>query len=173
MNGKSKCKILKDIRRQIAAQNDITYVTSECKFQGNCTGTCPKCEAEVRYLEEELRKRQQSGKAIAVAGIAAAMLLTAGCQTASDNSTTTQAPSYSESVTLQGDISVSTDPTEGILMGAPETLPDEPLMGEEIPDPTEDTIMGDMLPPEENPEPDMGDIVPPEEGWEMGEIIED
>ena len=56
MNGKSKCKILKDIRRQIAADNDIEFVTSECKYQGECTGTCPKCEAEVRYLEQELDK---------------------------------------------------------------------------------------------------------------------
>ncbi len=80
MNGKSKCKILKDIRRQIAQENDIDYVTSECKFQGNCSGTCPKCEAEVRYLEQELQKRQKAGKAIAVAGIATALMVNAaGC----------------------------------------------------------------------------------------------
>jgi len=55
-------------------------VTSECKFQGECSGTCPKCEAELRYLEEELKKRQKAGKAIAVAGIAAALLInTTGC----------------------------------------------------------------------------------------------
>ena len=81
MNGKSKCRILKEIRREIARQNDIEFVTSECKFQGNCTGTCPKCESEVRYLEQELAKRQRNGKAVAVAGIAAAMLVTAaGCR---------------------------------------------------------------------------------------------
>ena len=80
MNGKSKCKILKDIRRQIAADNDIEFITSECKYQGDCTGTCPKCEAEVRYLEQELAKRQMAGKAVAVAGIAAAIVVsTAGC----------------------------------------------------------------------------------------------
>lgn len=80
MNGKNKCKILKDIRRQIAENNDIAYVTTDCKFQGECTGTCPKCEAEVRYLEEELAKRKKAGKAIAVAGIAAALVVgTAGC----------------------------------------------------------------------------------------------
>ena len=80
MNGKSKCKMLKEIRRQIAQENDIAFVTSECKFQGECSGTCPKCEAEVRYLEEELKKRQAVGKAVAVAGIAATLMLTtAGC----------------------------------------------------------------------------------------------
>lgn len=80
MNGKSKCKILKDIRKKIAQENDIEYVTSECKFQGECSGTCPKCESEVRYLEQELAKKKAAGKAVAVAGIAAAMVVTAaGC----------------------------------------------------------------------------------------------
>ena len=80
MNGKSKCKILKEIRREIARNNDIAFVTSECTYQGDCTGTCPKCEAELRYLEQELEKRRRTGKAVAVAGIAAAMVVTAtGC----------------------------------------------------------------------------------------------
>lgn len=80
MDGKSKCKILKEIRKQIASENDITFVTSECKHKGSCTGTCPKCEAEVRYLEEQLRLRRSSGKAVALAGIAAAIMVTAsGC----------------------------------------------------------------------------------------------
>ena len=81
MNGKSKCKILKEIRSQIAAENDIAYVVSECRYQGDCSGTCPKCEAEVRYLENELRKRQLAGKKVAVAGVAAAIMLSAtGCR---------------------------------------------------------------------------------------------
>ena len=80
MNGKNKCKLLKEIRQKIADENGIEYVTSECKFQGECTGTCPKCEAEVRYLEQELDKRKKAGKAVAVAGIAATMVITAsGC----------------------------------------------------------------------------------------------
>ena len=80
MNGKSKCRILKEIRREIARNNDIEFVTSECTFQGECAGTCPKCEAEVRYLEQELAKRQRAGRAVAVAGIAASLVVTAaGC----------------------------------------------------------------------------------------------
>ena len=58
MKGKKRCKILKEIRQQIAQNNDIEFITSECKHQGDCPGTCPKCEAEVRYLEREL----ESGK---------------------------------------------------------------------------------------------------------------
>ena len=68
-HGKQTCKILKEIRQQIADKNEIEYVTSECHFQGECQGTCPKCEAEVRYLENELNRRRQLGKAVAVAGI--------------------------------------------------------------------------------------------------------
>lgn len=69
--GKQTCKILKEIRRQIAEANDIEFVTSECRYKGDCLGTCPKCEAEVRYLEQQLRSRQLAGKLINLAGISA------------------------------------------------------------------------------------------------------
>lgn len=77
MNGKQKCRILKEIRQEIAKNNDIEFITTECKHQGDCLGTCPKCEAEVRYLEAELDKRRRAGKAVAVAGIAATLLFSA------------------------------------------------------------------------------------------------
>ena len=80
MNGKSKCKILKDIRREIAKQNDIDLVIEECRFKGECSGTCPKCESEVRYLEKELERRRSLGKKVAVAGLVATLAASAaGC----------------------------------------------------------------------------------------------
>lgn len=82
MKGKDKCKILKEIRKEIAKNNDIEYVISECKFSGECKGTCPKCEAEVRYLEQELEKRRALGKKVAVAGITAASIVSLGSMTA-------------------------------------------------------------------------------------------
>ena len=72
--GKQTCKILKEIRKQIAAENDIKLVVEECTYQGDCLGTCPKCEAEVRYLERELEKRQRMGKAAVVAGLSVGLL---------------------------------------------------------------------------------------------------
>ncbi|MBR3492376.1 MAG: energy transducer TonB [Bacteroidales bacterium] len=78
--GKQTCKILKEIRKQIAAENDIELVISECTYQGDCLGTCPKCEAEVRYLERELEKRQRMGKAAVVAGLSVGLM--AASQTA-------------------------------------------------------------------------------------------
>ena len=80
MLGKSKCRILKEIRQKIADENDIPYVTRECSFQGDCSGTCPRCESELRYLERELAMRQRLGKTVAVAAICAGIALTvAGC----------------------------------------------------------------------------------------------
>ena len=78
MSGKNKCKILKEIRQKIADENDIAYVTSECKYQGECSGTCPRCEAELQYLENELKKRQQKGIRIALTGVAAALVISVG-----------------------------------------------------------------------------------------------
>lgn len=75
--GKQTCKILKEIRKQIAADNDIELVISECNYQGDCIGTCPKCESEVRYLEHELEKRQRLGKAAVLAGVSLGTLFTA------------------------------------------------------------------------------------------------
>ena len=72
--GKQTCKILKEIRRQIAEANDIEFITSECQYQGGCLGTCPKCEAEIRYLEQQLERKQVSGKAITVLGISAGLI---------------------------------------------------------------------------------------------------
>ena len=75
--GKQTCKILKEIRKQIAAENDIKLVIEECTYQGDCKGTCPKCEAEVRYLERELEKRQRMGKAAIFAGMTIGTAITA------------------------------------------------------------------------------------------------
>lgn len=72
--GKQTCKILKEIRKQIAEKNDIKLVIEECTYQGDCLGTCPKCEEEVRYLERELEKRQRLGKAAVVAGLSVGLM---------------------------------------------------------------------------------------------------
>ena len=78
--GKRTCRILKEIRRQIAEANDIEYVVEECQYKGDCKGTCPKCEAEVRYLEEQLHQRQILGKAVMVAGLSLGVISNAMAQ---------------------------------------------------------------------------------------------
>ena len=77
--GKNICKVLKDVRSKVARENDIPLEIPECTFEGDCRGTCPRCEAEVRYLEQELRKRKSLGKAVTIAGIALSSMVAAGC----------------------------------------------------------------------------------------------
>ena len=90
--GKSTCKLLKDIRQQIADANGISYQPKECQHKGDCSGTCPACEAEIRYLEQELKARKGNGFAMKVAGIAAGicatvMPMTAAAQAVKSDST--------------------------------------------------------------------------------------
>ena len=74
--GKSTCKLLKDIRQQIADANGISYQPKECHYEGDCAGTCPACEEEIRYLERELKARKGNGFGMKVAGIAAGICAT-------------------------------------------------------------------------------------------------
>ena len=74
--GKSTCKLLKDIRQQIADANGISYQPKECHHKGDCAGTCPACEEEIRYLEHELKARKGNGFGMKVAGIAAGICAT-------------------------------------------------------------------------------------------------
>ena len=90
--GKSTCKLLKDIRQQIADANGISYQPKECHHKGDCAGTCPACEEEVRYLEGELKARKGNGFGMKVAGIAAGicatvMPMTAAAQAVKPDST--------------------------------------------------------------------------------------
>ena len=90
--GKSTCKLLKSIRQQIADANGISYQPKECHHKGDCAGTCPACEEEIRYLEQELKARKGNGFGMKVAGIAAGicatvMPMTAAAQAVKPDST--------------------------------------------------------------------------------------
>ena len=94
VKGKSTCKLLKDIRQQIADANGISYQPKECHYKGDCAGTCPACEEEIRYLEGELKARKGNGFGMKVAGIAAGicatvMPMTAAAQAVKSDSTAT------------------------------------------------------------------------------------
>lgn len=77
--GKRTCEILKEVRRKVAQENGIPLVERECTHEGDCRGTCPYCESEVRYLERELSKRRALGKAVTVAGIAVSSMMMGAC----------------------------------------------------------------------------------------------
>ena len=77
--GKRTCEVLKEVRRTIARENDIPMKEHECTFEGECSGTCPYCEAEMRHIERELQRRKNLGKAVTVAGIAMSTLVMGAC----------------------------------------------------------------------------------------------
>ena len=90
--GRAICKVLKDIRQKIATENGISYHPEKCHHKGECTGTCPACEEEIRYLERELKARKGNGFGMKVAGIAAGicatvMPVTAAAQAVKSDST--------------------------------------------------------------------------------------
>ena len=90
--GKEVCLILKGIRQKIADANGISYQPKECHHKGDCMGTCPACEEEIRYLERELKARKGNGFGMKVAGIAAGicatvMPMTAAAQAVKPDST--------------------------------------------------------------------------------------
>ena len=90
--GKEVCLILKGIRQKIADANGISYQPKECQHKGDCAGTCPACEEEIRYLEGELKARKGNGFGMKVAGIAAGicatvMPMTAAAQAVKSDST--------------------------------------------------------------------------------------
>ena len=158
--GKEKCRILKQIRTEIAKANDIEWVVAECKHKGNCKGTCPKCEQEVRQLEAALAKREALGKTVAVVGISASVALSVtGCFNPFPQTT-------------------SGEPLEGGLL-PPETEDqtacDTAIQGEEV-----ETEMGALIVPgeplpettgDEIDEPLMGDVAI--EGEFIEETFED
>ena len=77
--GKMICNTLKEVRVKVAKANGIKYAPTECHQEGDCIGTCPKCESEVRWLERQLQLRRQLGKAVAVVGVSMGLAALPAC----------------------------------------------------------------------------------------------
>lgn len=67
--GRNICNQLKAVRKHIAEENGIPLEIKECSYKGECRGTCPRCDAEVRYLENALANKLRIGKVATVAGL--------------------------------------------------------------------------------------------------------
>ena len=168
MRGKDKCKILKEIRQRIADENDIPYVTRECSYQGECTGTCPRCESELRYLEQQLERRRSLGKRVSVAALCVGMALaSAGC------APTVKQPTESMQTDLTGEVGPDESNIEGLGGTTVEPGSDiEELSGEvDICEPTSapdsvDLTGNDLSGAAKEPEPDYielsGDVAYPD-----------
>ena len=49
---RKKCGVLKEIRRRYCKENNIELKIEDCNYQGRCAGTCPKCEEELKIINE-------------------------------------------------------------------------------------------------------------------------
>ena len=61
MKGKEKCEFLREIRKNMAEANGISYEPRECNYEGDCTGTCPFCEKEAADLLAALKEKESQG----------------------------------------------------------------------------------------------------------------
>ena len=146
--GKEKCRILKQIRAEIAKQNDIAWVVEECSHKGDCRGTCPKCEAEVRQLERALERRAALGKTVAVVGISAGLSLSViGCE----NPFAVQGNMQIDGALMPPETSDHTDSTQIEFDGVE-------IPGDDTVAVTEESLMGDVV--------EMGEIFIPETSTE-------
>ena len=132
--GKNKCEYLKEIRKRIATENGIPLEQRECTFKGECSGTCPFCEAELRYLEKELRKRRTLGKAVTVAGIALSSVMLF--------------PACGPENTLQGEPELPPEPDTTLTVA--DTVPADTVAEKVPPPPTsfifpDDVIVGELV----------------------------
>lgn len=144
--GKDICKELKKVRKSIAEENGIPLEIKECTYEGPCRGTCPRCEAEVRYLENSLANRLKMGKVATVAGLALGLASCGGGQPSTPLSTP------------PGRVDSETDFWEGEV----ESIPEGPETNIRVPDLGEIEICGDV----ENVPP------PPDESVLLGVVEE-
>ncbi|MBR5209508.1 MAG: hypothetical protein IKV67_06610 [Paludibacteraceae bacterium] len=75
-NGRIICDELKRVRLELAKANGIDYQPTVCNHQGECSGTCPKCEAELAELTRQI-KEKKSAKVIGIAPLKVAAVAAA------------------------------------------------------------------------------------------------
>ena len=139
-NGKNICATLKQVRKRVADTNGIVYTPKECHFEGDCNGTCPACEAEVRYLEHQLSLLRKAGKAATVMGVAVGMTMVAGCKSGNANAPSTSPQGTGQTNRVETDSNTTPAPkasrTDTSLIKRTEH-PDDDLL-----------IMGDIAEPD-------------------------
>lgn len=54
MTHKEKCSVMKQMRKKIADKLGIDLHQTECTYEGECSGTCPRCAKEEKILNKAL-----------------------------------------------------------------------------------------------------------------------
>ncbi len=134
-HGKNICKQLKEVRKRIAEENGIPLEQRECTYEGPCRGTCPHCEAEVRYLERSLADRIRLGKAATVAGLSLGLAACGGQNGNGDTTPILTTDSSLASDSLVDSLSDTLPP--GTERRGPEVI--------NIPEVGELTVVGDVM----------------------------
>ena len=94
---KITCETLKAIRKQVADANGIVYTPAKCDFEGVCTGTCPACESEREYIENQLSLKRKAGEIVKIAGLVAGLTTLAPLATVAQEM---NAPEPTEQISL-------------------------------------------------------------------------
>lgn len=119
------CETLRSIRKQVADANGIPYKPHVCTYEGPCSGSCPLCEAEAKYIETELEKRTKVKRPVNIIGIAKDTLsvaTTLSQKVAAATITAVMALSTQSADVMAQD--VETDSPTGVrMMGAVASLP--------------------------------------------------
>ena len=71
MTNQEKREMLRSLRRNLAQLNHILWLSSAESCEADCDGSCPVCEAELRWLEGELNRRAADGHTIRLCSSAA------------------------------------------------------------------------------------------------------
>ena len=131
MGSKEKCNVLKTVRKQMADKLGIDLHQKECTFEGECSGTCPKCAHEEKILNSALLKK---GAAAASAALLTATL--AGCTP----------------LDVQGNMQPIDPPAienDGGDTDSGELSGDVVILPEDDDESCDNDIMGEMIPPED------------------------
>ena len=94
---KITCETLKAIRKQVADANGIVYTPAKCDFEGVCTGTCPACESEREYIEDQLSLKRKAGNIVKIAGLVTSLTTLAPLATVAQEM---NAPEPTEQISL-------------------------------------------------------------------------
>ncbi len=94
---KITCETLKTIRKQVADANGIVYTPAKCDFEGVCTGTCPACESEREYIENQLSLKRKAGEIVKIAGLVTSLTTLAPLATVAQEM---NAPEPTEQISL-------------------------------------------------------------------------
>lgn len=125
MKGKEKCNYLKAVRRKVAAANGLELDIPECVYEGECQGTCPRCESEVRQLEQALSLRKSLSQKVSILGVAAGLAFSgvtaASAQTIVPADTVHSADSTFEEV-IEGEIPELPFYTKAEFVGGEDSL---------------------------------------------------